>query len=83
MSTVLVLLRGGTRDGEETTVAAAVTRLRAVSAAPGMLDIYSRTGDLVKVAGNPDPATVFEFTGQEPAEGINPVDIHLPGGPAR
>jgi hypothetical protein len=34
------VLRGGGRDGEVTTVLAEVTRLYAVSDAPGLVDVY-------------------------------------------
>jgi len=72
-----VLLRGGSRDGETTTVAPEVTRLYAVSEAPGMLDVYEATGATVHVPGNDVTATVFEWVTQEPAQGVAPEALHM------
>ncbi len=76
-----VLLRGGSRDGETTTVSPEVTRLYAVSDAPGMLDVYEATGTTVNVPGNDVTATVFEWMAHEPADNVAPEALHMP--PAR
>jgi hypothetical protein len=73
------LLRGGGRDGELTTVGDELTRLYAVSDAPGLIDVYERTDEL---ADHPDadaPVGVFVFTGQETAEGLAPELQHMKG----
>ncbi|MGI8681602.1 MAG: hypothetical protein ACR2JO_05625 [Mycobacteriales bacterium] len=72
-----VLLRGGSRDGETTTLSPAVTRLYAVSDAPGMLDVYEATEQRVNVPGNDVTATVFEWVTQEPADGVAPEALHM------
>lgn len=72
-----VLLRGGSRDGETTTVAPEVTRLYAVSDAPGMLDVYEATDTRVHVSGNDVTATVFDWVGQESAAGMAPEALHM------
>lgn len=74
----IVLLRGGARDGDTTTVAAEVTRLLAPSEAPGLLDVYETTDHTRHVRGNEEPAVVFEFVGQESAEGVAPEALHMP-----
>lgn len=74
----LVVLEGGSRHGESTTVAEEVQRLYAASEAPGLLDVYSSSHRLRHLRGNEEPAVVFEFSGQEPAEGIAPELIHMP-----
>src|SRR4051812_25989538 len=73
-----VLLRGGARDGETTTVDPGVRRILAPSEAPGMLDVYEETGDEQHVPGNEEPAVVFEFVGQEPAGDLAPELQHAP-----
>lgn len=77
----LALLRGGSRDGESTTVALGVTRLLAASDAPGMIDVYERTDEPGHVAGNTDAAVVFEFSGQEPIGELVPGMLHMPPRP--
>src|SRR4051812_47600992 len=72
----LVVLRGGSRDGESTTVDGHVTRLYAASAAPGMVDIYEATTELAEVRGNDDKAIVYEFVGQESTDDMS--HVHLP-----
>lgn len=72
------LLRGGSRDGETTTVAVGVRRLFAASEAPGLLDVYERTDEVRPVRGNEDEAVVFDFTGQAPTSDIAPELIHMP-----
>lgn len=73
----LVVLRGGSRDGESTTVEAHVTRLRAASAAPGLVDVYEPDGTTEQLDRNDAPARVFRLTGQEPA-GTAPELQHGP-----
>ena len=73
-----VLLRGGTRDGETTTVDIGVRRLLTPSEAPGLLDVYEETDERVHVRGNQEPAIVFEFTGQEPTGDLAPEVQHAP-----
>jgi hypothetical protein len=73
------LLRGGGRDGELTTVSDGLTRLFAVSDAPGLVDVYERTDELVEDPGAEGPVGVFAFTGQETAEGLAPELQHMQG----
>lgn len=72
-----VLLRGGSRDGETTTVAPEVTRLYAVSDAPGLLDVYEATETRVHVPGNDVTATVFQWVTQEAADGVAAQAFHM------
>jgi hypothetical protein len=74
----LVLLRGGTRDGESTTVDEHVERLYAASAAPGMVDVYEATDELAHVRGNDDPAIVYRFVDQEPVTDTTATHLHMP-----
>jgi hypothetical protein len=78
MGDELVVLRGGSRDGESTTVDEGVRRLLAASEAPGLLDVYEANGETEHLRGNDDPALVFEHAGQEPAEGVAPELLHPP-----
>lgn len=78
MGDELVVLRGGSRDGESTTVDDGVRRLLAASEAPGLLDVYEATGETEHLRGNDDPALVFEHVGQEPADGVAPELLHPP-----
>jgi hypothetical protein len=78
--TKLVVLDGGSRHGESTTVDEHVQRLLAVSDAPGLLDVYASTHRLAHLRGNDEPAVVFEFAGHESAEGVAPEAIHMPPG---
>jgi hypothetical protein len=78
MSDELVVLRGGSRDGESTTVATGVRRILAASEAPGLLDVYEANGETQDLAGNPEAALVFEHAGQEPADGVSPELLHPP-----
>jgi hypothetical protein len=74
------LLRGGGRDGEVTTVSDGLTRLYAVSDAPGLVDVYERTEEIVEHHPEADgPVGVFEFTGQETTEGLAPELQHMQG----
>jgi hypothetical protein len=74
----LVLLRGGSRDGESTTVDEHVERLLAASEAPGLIDIYEASDELAHVAGNDESAVVYRFVGQEPITEHEPANLHMP-----
>ena len=74
----LALLQGGSRDGESTRIAADVRRLLAVSEAPGMVDVYTRTEESVAIRGSSSPGLLFVFTGQEVASDLAPEMVHLP-----
>jgi hypothetical protein len=78
MGDELVVLRGGSRDGESTTVDEGVRRILAASDAPGLLDVYEANGETAEVRGNTEPALVFEHAGQESAEGVAPELLHPP-----
>lgn len=73
-----VVLRGGARDGDTTTVAGGVRRLLATSDAPGMLDVYEDTGELVDVRGNSGRGVIFAFVGHEAAADVAPEAQHGP-----
>ena len=74
----LVVLRGGVRDGESTTVQDGVRRLLAASDAPGLVEIYEANGQTDEVAGNTESALVFIHVGQEPAGDVAPELQHSP-----
>jgi hypothetical protein len=74
----LILLRGGSRDGESTTVDDSVERLLAASEAPGLIDIYEATDELARVAGNDESAIVYNFVGQEPVTEHEGTALHMP-----
>jgi hypothetical protein len=74
----LILLRGGSRDGESTTVDDRVERLLAASEAPGLIDVYEATDELARVAGNEDAAVVYAFVGQEPVTEHEGAHLHMP-----
>src|SRR4051794_39484560 len=76
VSMPLVLLRGGSRDGESTTLDEHVERLYAASAAPGMVDIYEATDSLATVRGNDEQAVVYEFVDQEPIGDTTATHLH-------
>ena len=78
MADELVVLRGGVRDGESTTVQEGVRRLVAASDAPGMVEIYEANGETGRVKGNNDDALVFVHVGQEPAGDLAPELQHSP-----
>ncbi|MCU1589320.1 MAG: hypothetical protein JWP11_576 [Frankiales bacterium] len=80
MSDELVVLRGGSRDGESTTVDIGVRRILAASDAPGLLDVYEANGETEQLRGNDEPAFVFVHAGQEPADGVAPEMLHPPAG---
>ena len=67
MSEELVVLRGGSRDGESTRVQDGVRRLLAASDAPGLVEVYEANGETAQVEGNDDMALVLVHVGQEPA----------------
>lgn len=78
MSDELVVLRGGVRDGESTTVQEGVRRLIAASDAPGLVEVYEANGETGRVKGNNDDALVFIHVGQEPAGDLAPELQHSP-----
>lgn len=78
MSHELVVLRGGSRDGESTSVDAGVRRILAASDAPGLLDVYEANGQTEDLRGNDEPAFVFVHAGQQPADGVPPELLHPP-----
>lgn len=84
MADELVVLRGGIRDGESTTVQEGVRRLLAASDAPGMVEVYEANGETAPVRGNNGDGLVFVHVGQEPAGDIAPELQHSPtsGGPS-
>ena len=72
MSEELVVLRGGSRDGESTRVQDGVRRLLAASDAPGLVEVYEANGETTAIPGNEGLALVFIHAGQEPAGPIEP-----------
>lgn len=80
MADELVVLRGGSRSGESTTVQEGVRRLVAPSDAPGMLDVYEANGETEDLERNPDPALVFVHVGLQPAEEVAPEAQSAPSG---
>ena len=72
MSDELVVLRGGVRDGESTTVQEGVRRLLAASDAPGLVEVYEANGETAEVPGNTSSALVFIHVGQEPVGDVAP-----------
>jgi len=74
----LVLLRGGSRDGESTTVDEHVARLYAASEAPGMVDIYEATEELAHLRGNDEPAIIYDFVDQEPITETTAAHLPMP-----
>ena len=78
MSDELVVLRGGSRDGESTNVAEGVRRVLAASVAPGLIDVYEANGETEHVAGNDGDGLVFAFVGQEPVGDTAPEMLHPP-----
>lgn len=74
----LVLLRGGVRDGESTTVPEGLRRLIAASDAPGLVEVYEANGETARVRGNNQDALVFIHVGQEPAGDLAPELQHNP-----
>ena len=78
MSDELVVLRGGVRDGESTTVQEGVRRLIAASDAPGLVEVYEANGETGRVKGNNEDALVFIHVGQEPAGDHAPELLHSP-----
>ena len=78
MADELVVLRGGSRDGESTKVQEGVRRVLAASVAPGLLDVYEANGETQELRGNTESALVFVHAGQEPSEGMAPELLHFP-----
>src|SRR3954464_2945459 len=62
----LVVLRGGSRDGESTNVDGHVERRPPASEAPGVVDVDGGAESTAHLAGNDEPALVYNFVGQEP-----------------
>ena len=73
-----MVLRGGSRDGESTTVQEGVRRLVAASAAPGLLDVYEANGETAPVERNDGDALVFVHVAQEPVDGVASEMLHPP-----
>ncbi len=80
MADDLVVLRGGSRDGESTKVEQGVTRLLTPSDGPGLLEIYEDSGDTAHLAGNAEDARVFVHAGQQGADDVAPEMLHAPQG---
>ena len=78
MSDELVVLRGGSRDGESTTVAEGVRRVLAASVAPGLIDVYEPNGETEHVSGNDGDALVFLHVAQEPVGDTASEMLHPP-----
>ena len=74
MADTLVLLEGGSRNGESTLVQEEVRRVLAASDAPGLLDVYEADGRTAEVNGA--PALIFVHAGQEPADDISGHLLH-------
>jgi hypothetical protein len=74
----LVVLRGGSRDGESTDLDEHVERLLAASVAPGLIDVYEATDELQHVEGNDDDGVVYQFVGQEPLTEHEGTQLHMP-----
>lgn len=74
----LVVLRGGSRDGESTNVDEHVERLLAASQAPGLIDVYEATEEVQHLAGNDEPALVYAFVGQESLTEHEGTQLHMP-----
>jgi hypothetical protein len=73
------VLRGGGRDGEVTTVTEGLTRLYAVSDAPGLVDVYELSEETTEHPDAEGPVGVFAFVGQETSEGLAPELQHMQG----
>ena len=80
MADDLVVLRGGSRDGESTKVEHGVERLLTPSDGPGLIEIYEDSGATAHVPGNAEQARVFEHAGQQGAEDVAPELLHAPQG---
>lgn len=74
-----MVLRGGSRDGESTTVQEGVRRLLAASDAPGLVEVYEANGETQDLPRNSTPALVFVHAGQQSAEGVAPGLLPDPG----
>ena len=75
----VVQLVGGVRDGQLTHIDEHTQRLYTPSDAPGLLDVYERSGVEALPAGVDEPVAVFEFSGQVSAADIAPELLHMPG----
>lgn len=74
----IALLRGGSWDGHSTVVAGEVVRLFGASRAPGMVDVYERTGETQTLDDGSTEATVYEFSTQQPIGELAPEMLHMP-----
>lgn len=74
----VVLLRGGSRDGESTAVDEHVARLYAASEAPGLVDVYEITDESVELRGTDEGAIVYQFVDQEPVTETTVTHLHMP-----
>ena len=81
MSDELVVLRGGSRDGESSRVAEGVRRILTPSPAPGLLDVYEANGESEHVPGNDGEALVLAHVGQEPVGDTASEMLHPPQAP--
>ena len=75
-----MVLRGGSRTGESTTVQVGVRRLVAPGDAPGLLDVYEANGETEDLERNPEPALVFVHVGQQAAGDVAPEALSGPYG---
>lgn len=76
MAQELVVLRGGSRDGESTAVQEGVRRLLAASAAPGLVDVYEANGQTEPAPGGSGDALVLVHVGQLAADDVAPEMLH-------
>jgi len=76
MADVVAVLRGGSRNGESLVIDEGISRLLAMSGAPGLLDVYEANGETASLDGNPDAAAVFVHTGQTSGDGVEPEMLH-------
>lgn len=67
MSTLIVTLVDGDRDGQQVEVLDGITRLCTASEAPGLVDVYEM---------DPDDPIRYRFAGQEPALEVTAESHH-------
>ena len=78
-----IVLRGGSRDGESTTVDEHVERLYAASEAPGLVDVYEATTETAHIRGNDEDAIVYAFVDQQPVDDTTATHLHMPSTPGQ
>ena len=78
MAELTAVLRGGSRDGETTRIDEGVTRLRAASAAPGLLDVYEASDEHVELDARQGEAVVYVFVEHESAGEMTPELLNMP-----